>query len=309
LLKEGYTKMKATLKSTLTLSIILGAMAWQLPAQATRTWISGVGDDVNPCSRTAPCKTFAGAIAKTAAGGEIDALDPGGFGALTITKAITLDGGSGIVASVLASGVNGIVIAAGATDTVVLRNLQINGAGTAAGTDTRGVKFLSGAQLVVENCDISRMGKRGISIESSTPGAVASIINSTVHDNLVNGIIVSPPAGIANHVVLHNVRAVNNLFYGLGTTAGATVEILGSTLSNNVGGGILTDNSIVELQGSMVSGNGIGITSQNGGIVRLGGTTVSGNTTTLTISAGTIASYGDNYFAGGAFGLTSVSKQ
>src|SRR6516165_2829087 len=122
--------------------VVLGAA--MMFGQASRTWVSGVGDDANPCSRTAPCKTFAGAIAKTAAGGEIDALDPGGFGALTITKAITLDGGSGIVASVLASGVNGIVIAAGATDTVVLRNLQINGAGTAAGTDTRGVKFLSG---------------------------------------------------------------------------------------------------------------------------------------------------------------------
>ena len=63
-------------------------------AQATRTWISGVGDDANPCSRTAPCKTFAGAISKTAEGGEINALDPGGYGAVTITKSITIDGGS-----------------------------------------------------------------------------------------------------------------------------------------------------------------------------------------------------------------------
>ena len=59
-------------------------------AQATRTWVSGVGDDVNPCSRTAPCKTFAGAISKTANGGEIDCLDPGGYGTLTITKSITV---------------------------------------------------------------------------------------------------------------------------------------------------------------------------------------------------------------------------
>ena len=59
-------------------------------AQATRTWVSGVGDDANPCSRTAPCKTFAGAISKTAAGGEINVLDPGGFGAVTITKSITI---------------------------------------------------------------------------------------------------------------------------------------------------------------------------------------------------------------------------
>src|ERR687895_295015 len=78
-------------------------------AQATRTWVSGVGDDANPCSRTAPCKTFAGAISKTAAGGEIDALDPGGFGAVTITKSILIDGTTGQgFGSILASGTNGV---------------------------------------------------------------------------------------------------------------------------------------------------------------------------------------------------------
>src|ERR1700682_3750278 len=86
------------------------AMTSAAQAQATRTWVSGVGDDANPCSRTAPCKTFAGAISKTAAGGEIDALDPGGFGTLTITKAITIDGGGGQVASVLASGTAGFTV-------------------------------------------------------------------------------------------------------------------------------------------------------------------------------------------------------
>ncbi len=91
--------------------LVLGATTTY--AQASRTWVSGVGDDANPCSRTAPCKTFAGAISKTAAGGEIDALDPGGFGAVTITKAITIDGGGGQVASVLVSGTNGIVVQAG----------------------------------------------------------------------------------------------------------------------------------------------------------------------------------------------------
>src|SRR6185437_2849563 len=96
-------------------------------AQASRTWVSGVGDDANPCSRTAPCKTFAGAISKTAAGGEIDALDPAGYGAVTITKAITIDGSGGQVASVLVSGTNGIVVQAGAKDVVILRNLRING--------------------------------------------------------------------------------------------------------------------------------------------------------------------------------------
>src|SRR5713101_9593050 len=99
-----------------------------LMAQASRTWVSGVGDDANPCSRTAPCKTWAGAISKSAAGGEIDALDPGGFGAVTITKSITLDGGGGQVASTLVSGTNGIVVQANAsTDVVIIRNIRING--------------------------------------------------------------------------------------------------------------------------------------------------------------------------------------
>src|SRR5580693_9720 len=80
----------------------LSLVAPSASAQAPRTWVSGVGDDANPCSRTAPCKTFAGAISKTVAGGEISVLDPGGYGALTITKAITIDGGGGQVASVLA---------------------------------------------------------------------------------------------------------------------------------------------------------------------------------------------------------------
>lgn len=83
------------------------AFAGNAEAQATRTWVSGVGDDANPCSRTAPRKTFAGAISKTAAKGEINVLDPGGFGAVTITKSITIDGSGGSIAGVLVSGVSG----------------------------------------------------------------------------------------------------------------------------------------------------------------------------------------------------------
>eukprot|EP01037_Dinobryon_pediforme_P035428 gene35428-41808_t len=95
-------------------------------AQATRTWISGVGDDANPCSRTAPCKTFAGAISKTAAGGEINLIDSGGFGGVTITKSITLRA-VGVEAGILVAGTNGIVINAAATDKVVLEGLDFEG--------------------------------------------------------------------------------------------------------------------------------------------------------------------------------------
>src|SRR5690242_18997435 len=125
-----------------------------LHAQATRTWVSGVGDDANPCSRTPPCKTFAGAMSETAAGGEIDALDPGGFGAVTITKSITIDGGGGQVASVLVSGANGIVVAAGPSDVVTLRNLRLHGIRRSGFASLNGVEIISGAAVHIENCQI-----------------------------------------------------------------------------------------------------------------------------------------------------------
>ena len=295
-------------RATLTYGLIVFAAGSPLYGQATRTWVSGVGDDANPCSRTAPCKTFAGAISKTAAGGEIDALDPGGFGAVTITKAITIDGGGGVVASVLASGTNGIVVAAGNADTVVLRNLMINGAGTPVGTDTRGIKFISGGSLLVEHCDVSRTGKRGISIESSTPNALATIIDSTVHDNLNNGIVVNPP-GVSNLVVLDRVRAVNNSAFGVGSNPGGVVQMINSVISNNLTGGLVANGSPIDVSNSLVTGNGVGITASSGGTVRIGGSTVTGNATTLSIAGGAVDSYGDNYFGGAAVGLSSISKQ
>src|SRR5947208_15397 len=117
--------------NALAIAIFTFAFASMAQAQATRTWVSGVGDDANPCSRTAPCKTFAGAISKTATGGEIDALDPGGFGAVTITKSITLDGTTGAgFASILTSGTNGVIVNVTtnpSTSVVILRHLYITG--------------------------------------------------------------------------------------------------------------------------------------------------------------------------------------
>src|SRR5215468_648585 len=125
-------------------------------AQATRTWVSGVGDDANPCSRTAPCKTFAGAISKTATGGEIDVLDPGGFGAVTITKSISIE--ACCIAGVLVSGTNGIVVQAPAGSNVVLRGLTFDG----LGTGLAGIKFNSGSALYVEDCTINNFTAMGI---------------------------------------------------------------------------------------------------------------------------------------------------
>jgi hypothetical protein len=132
--------------ASLTLALALARPAF---AQATRTWVSGVGDDANPCSRTAPCKTFAGAISRTAAGGEIDALDPGAFGQVTITKSITIDGGR-VLAGIDGGSGTGVVVNAGAADVVVLRRLRLTGSASAGA----GIAFGSGGALRVDSLDI-----------------------------------------------------------------------------------------------------------------------------------------------------------
>src|SRR5690349_21377374 len=153
-------------------------------AQATRTWVSGVGDDANPCSRTAPCKTFAGAISKTANGGEINCIDPGGFGAVTITKSIAIkcrytEGG------VLVSGTNAIVVNATNTDKVTLDGLDINGVGTGAQTSLSGVRVFNAARVNVLNSEIYRF-QDGVTIAPTPATAnVTRVVlkNNHIHDN------------------------------------------------------------------------------------------------------------------------------
>src|SRR3989442_8082620 len=157
-------------KFAMAASMLAATFALFLPtapaqAQATRTWVSGVGDDANPCSRTAPCKTFAGAISKTASGGEIDCLDPGGFGAVTITKSITLDC-TGTFGSVLVSGTNGVVVQAAPSDIVILRGIRFNGVNTGLSA----IRFLSGNKLIVDRCDIFGFTVNGVDVSLGATG-------------------------------------------------------------------------------------------------------------------------------------------
>jgi hypothetical protein len=136
----------------------------------TRTWVSGVGDDLNPCSRTAPCKTFAGAISKTATNGEISVLDPGGFGTLTIGKSITING-DGTLAGVLSAGVVGFTVNITtnlATDKVVIRNVSING----VGTGTKGVRIIDGQEVILDNVTIAGVTDAGVDIAQTQNGNV-----------------------------------------------------------------------------------------------------------------------------------------
>src|SRR5215467_936233 len=208
-------------------------------AQASRTWVSGVGDDANPCSRTAPCKTFAGAISKTAAGGEIDALDPGGFGALTITKALTIDGGGGQVASVLVAGTNGIVVQAGPNDVVILRNLRFNG----IGSGFNGIRFLSGKDLNVEDCYIFGFTQNGLDIAlNQATQATVHVFHTVIKNNTGAGIratnAVAPSVKVA---VDFSEIALDN--FGVEASSHSSVNINNSMISAATSDGIKADSA------------------------------------------------------------------
>ena len=206
-------KLLAGLGAILTLSASILASPAQ--AQATRTWISGVGDDVNPCSRTAPCKTFAGAISKTAAGGEINCIDSGGFGALTITKAITLDCET-VEAGVLVAGTNGIVVAAATTDVVVLRGLDFQG----LGSGLNGVQFNSGAALYIEKCVIQGFIDSGVNFVPNQNGTAKLTISDTVirqtgSATLSGGIVMQPQSATAPVVATIKNSSITGSYLGI----------------------------------------------------------------------------------------------
>jgi hypothetical protein len=273
-------------------------------AQATRTWVSGnSGNDANPCSSTAPCKTFAGAISKTAAGGEINVLDSGGYGAVTITKSITISA-TGATGGVLVSGTNGIVVAAGDSDTVTLRGLDIDG----VLTGLSGVKVTHAKDVRLEDDEIYGFNTTGAAVDfqptAPTPGSgitpTLSIENTLIHDNTGPAVRVVPPAGTSVRAVVTNSTIENNgcgLVVGLavatfdtagcGTdrtvTSGGTAEIdsTNSSISNNTGVGLLADGatSTQAFTGDTIFGNGVGLSALNGGrLISIGANTVFGNT-------------------------------
>jgi hypothetical protein len=269
--------------------------------QATRTWVSGVGDDANPCSRTAPCKTFAGAISKTAAGGEINALDPGGYGAVTITKAITIDGG-GTFASILVSGTNGIVVAAAASDVVNLRNLAIDGIGT--GID--GIFFTSGNTLNIQNIVIFNFTGDGIGASKSTSGNL-NVENVSISNCGGAGISVAsslPPFGAA---ISHS--RVQSCTTGVTAATGSVVSIRDSDFSlNSIGLLANSPNTQANVDTVRFASNGNGINA-SAGVVRFMNSTFFSNGIGINPSGGSICSAGDSIFAGnGANGTPSANS-
>lgn len=291
--------------------ILFGSASMQ--AQATRTWVSGVGDDVNPCSRTAPCKTFAGAISKTVAGGEIDALDPASFGTVTITKSITIDGGGGQAGGILASGTNGLTINAGVNDVVSLRNLTVNG----VGTGISGVNALQAGYLHLENVTLSGFAN-GLNINSASSMQV-TLDRVVSRDNTSSALTAGGAGGVK---VTARESSFLNTTGGPGVSLGTgTVAIFRNVQSNgNSGAGFVLNSAgstgqLLLVDSTASANNGAGLQVEGGAgtaVARLSGTSLTFNAGAITIgTGGFVGSYGDNRFTGVITGgtVTTLSKQ
>jgi hypothetical protein len=304
---------------SLTLTMCIAAQA-----QASRTWVSGVGDDLNPCSRTAPCKTWAGAFSKTATNGEIDALDPGGFGTLTITKSITIDGtyGAGFGAT-LASGTTAfnVNITTTANDplrTVRLRNLSINGTGLSASVGTRtginGVRVASTSAantiVYVENSIITDFSNRGISFEA-TSGGKLYVTDSTIRNCGASGVVVLPASGSTLiSATLDNVRLLGNGSSGLVADSGSRVSISHSIVDGNLNGVVAeasAGTAELNVQNCIINHNTTGVLSGPGSVViRLADNSVQNNATGVNVTSGTVVTYGNNRINGNTADVTGA---
>jgi len=315
----------SSLFSILAIPCVLLLCAGSAQAQATRTWVSGVGDDANPCSRTAPCKTFAGAISKTAASGEINVLDPGGFGAVTITKAITIANDSVGTAGVLVVGTNGIVVAAGASDVVRLRGLDIDGVGSLGGS-LAGVQFNSGAQLIIENCKVYGFqggGGAGSGINFQPSGASAlNVVDTQISSNgsttgPLNGsgnVLIQPKSGGSANAQFERVQLIGALRFGIradGTLAGAgatNVSLHNVIVDSSGAAGVTavtatTGGPAVNVmmdESSATNNVGVGVRAQGAtATVRMTRSTVTNNAQGLqSVMGGVIASYANNNVSG-----------
>jgi hypothetical protein len=280
-------------------------------AQATRTWVSGVGNDANPCSRTAPCKTFAGAIVKTATSGEINCLDPGGFGALTITKSITISCETG-TAGVLVSGTNGIVVSVGASDIVYLRGLDFEG----VTLGLSGISFIGAGVLHVQHCLIRGFNSgsaSGINFAANGPSELY-VSDSVIADNGTGatgaGILIRPTGSAGVNAVLNQVHVENNSRgINVDSTAGTgtvNLTVIDSISAGNTNSNISaftspgTGTANVMINRASLSASTVGLRSDGATTtIRIGSSVIFGNVTgVVTANGGVLQSYGTNQLNG-----------
>ena len=221
------------------------AIAFTVVANAqNRTWVSGVGDDTFPCSRTAPCKTFAGAISKTATNGEINCLDPGGYGAVTITKSITIDC-EDTQGSILNASVSGVTInlttAPDTIKTVRLRGLSINGVGGGAIQGIHGIRVLTNAKVFVDEVFIQNQLNNGIFFNA--PGGDLVVRDSLISNCSGSGILtlstLAGASGIIHVSVLRTTAHLNG--QGMRFEGNSFGVVVNSSASNNTLNGFVVN--------------------------------------------------------------------
>lgn len=270
-------------------------------AQATRTWVSGVGDDANPCSRTAPCRTLAGAISKTAANGIINLLDPAAVGAVTITKSITIQA-DGTTAGILASGTNGVIVNAGATDIVTLRGLSISGITGGSITGLNGVRILAAGTVYIEDCDVQSFTEGGIAVETTT--ALKLVVQDTSITNVLTPTAVAAiallPNGVSVRATLDRVRIQNARAFGVKAVGDVRVVLRDTVVTQGEGTGVSVDTGVALVDNSTISEHSAnGVAALAGGVVRLRGSTITGNAQgVLSTAGGQIISFGNNALTG-----------
>jgi hypothetical protein len=270
------------------------AFATAANAQATRTWVSGVGDDVNPCSRTAPCKTFAGAISKTATNGEINCLDPAGYGAVTVTKSITIDCEDS-QGSILSSGTNGVIVnITSGTDTkkaFKLRGVSING----VGTGINGIRVLAANTVHLDQVVIDGVTQHGVSLETTSGTPKVFIQDSQIRSVSANAINSFITGGTMNLVIGGSQLGAANIGLNLSSNTKATIsnsQIAGNTT------GLQAFSAELSAIRCTISNNTTGVLAGGGGTIRLIASLVTQNGTGLSLSGGTIVSHTSNVFFG-----------
>ncbi|TMJ00166.1 MAG: hypothetical protein E6G97_19895 [Alphaproteobacteria bacterium] len=292
------------------LKLAIGGMVFAAlfaaPAGAsTRTWVSGNGNDADPCSFTAPCKTFAGAFAKTDAGGEISVMGPGGYGTVTINKSLTING-VGSLASILVASGSGIIVSAGATDKVVIRNVQFNG--TSGGNS--GVQVISG-NVTIDNCGFygftaGFFGGMGVLINANSTTVVD--IRDTNISYSTHGVWAQTTSGFAV-ASLDNVRINGSLGYGVIAASNGFVNVNRSYISNSAVTAVYTAStgSTINVNDSVLTNNATAVNaSASGSTIRLNSVSLFDNTTALATGAGaTIATANNNKAAGNGGALTT----
>src|SRR2546423_5199448 len=304
-------KLHSCLKYLLAICLLV-ASASLLHAQATRTWVSGVGSDANPCSRTAPCKTFAGAISKTAEGGEISVLDPGGFGTVTITKAITIEGTHGAgFGSILNSGnIAGVIINVTTgtfvnTAQVILRGLYIQGASQSpmgTGTSQNGINCIKANRVFVDDCHIENQGNTGINMNMTTAGAL--FVRDCDFENTTAAIkattTVAPVFVDATNISVHG--NTDGVLYN----AGSSGTVTNSYFARNISGNAVSaaNGTIINVTHNHFRSNSTAINAAAGSTVRVNENEIFDNTNGFAGTAASFQSGVTNKLAGNGASVT-----